>query len=263
MITDDMNEGAFIEDDSLSLDDVESYYDEEPGIQRIADFVVERYNKAEDSRRTDEDRWLRAYRNYRGIYGPDVQFTDAEKSRVFIKVTKTKVLAAYGQITDVLFANQRFPLSVNPTRLPDGVAEAVHFDAQNPQQPAPPESPYGYEGDGSELPPGATLEELMGVYKNKLAEVEDVKLGVGQKPNSVNFYPAMVAAKKMEKKIMDQLEESNASKQLRSTAFEMPLFGHGIMKGPFAEDKEYPNWDEEGEYNPMYKTVPRTSHVSL
>jgi hypothetical protein len=73
----------------------------------------------------------------------------------------------------------------------------------------------------------------------------------------------MVAAKKMEKKIHDQLDESNASKQLRSTAFEMALFGTGIMKGPFAIDKEYPNWSAEGEYSPLIKTVPSTSHVSV
>ena len=47
-----------------------------------------------------------------GLYGPDVQFTEAEKSRVFIKVTKTKTLAAYGQIVDVLFSNNNFPISL-------------------------------------------------------------------------------------------------------------------------------------------------------
>ena len=31
----------------------------------------------------------------------------------------------------------------------------------------------------------------------------------------------------------------------KSTAFEMALFGTGVMKGPFAVDKEYPNWDDE------------------
>ena len=73
----------------------------------------------------------------------------------------------------------------------------------------------------------------------------------------------MVAAKKMEKKILDQLEESNAKKQLRVAAFECSLFGTGIMKGPFALDKEYPSWTEEGEYSPTIKTVPQTSSVSL
>jgi hypothetical protein len=43
----------------------------------------------------------------------------------------------------------------------------------------------------------------------------------------------------------------------------MALFGTGVMKGPFAVDKEYPNWDEDGEYSPVFKTVPSTSHVSV
>ena len=68
------------------------------------------------------------------MYGPDVQFTESEKSRVFIKVTKTKTLAAYGQIVDVLFANNKFPLSVDPTELPEGVVEDVHFDPKEPEQ---------------------------------------------------------------------------------------------------------------------------------
>ena len=73
----------------------------------------------------------------------------------------------------------------------------------------------------------------------------------------------MIAAKNMEKKIHDQLEESSANKHLRSTAFEMALFGTGVMKGPFALDKEYPNWDGEGDYNPVFKTIPQISHVSV
>ena len=67
----------------------------------------------------------------------------------------------------------------------------------------------------------------------------------------------------MEKKILDQLEESSASKHLRLTAFEMALFGTGILKGPFALDKEYANWDDEGNYDPLYKTVPRVENVSI
>src|SRR6056300_1531764 len=122
-----------IDDGNISLDDVTNYSDEDPATQRLFCFVEERFSKAETSRRTDEERWLQSYRNYRGIYGPDVQFTDSERSRVFIKVTKTKSLAAYGQIVDVLFAGQRFPLSIEPTTLPEGVSEAVSFDPQKPE----------------------------------------------------------------------------------------------------------------------------------
>ena len=65
--------------------------------------VKARFIKSEDSRLFDENRWLRSYRNYRGIYGSDMSFTEKEKSRVFVKITKTKVLAAFGQLIEVLF----------------------------------------------------------------------------------------------------------------------------------------------------------------
>ena len=45
--------------------------------------------------------------------------------------------------------------------------------------------------------------------------------------------------------------------------FEAALLSSGIMKDTFAVDKEYPNWDENGVYNPLFKTVPQTSHVSI
>lgn len=263
-----------IEDEAIALDDAEdTSYDDTPA-ENIIPYIMERYRKAEDYRQQDEDRWLSSYRNYRGLYGPDVQFTEVEKSRVFIKVTKTKTLAAYGQIVDVLFANNKFPLSIDPTELPDGVVESVNFDTQ----PVPPgaeeamqepsmESPYGFNGDGKELEAGATvktLQEKLGPLADKLSPVEDkLKEGPATVPSAVEFSPAMIAAKKMQKKIHDQLEESGANKNLRSSAFELALFGTGIMKGPFATDKEYPNWDDEGEYSPIFKTIPQVSHVSV
>jgi hypothetical protein len=259
-----------IEDDAIALDDTEDTVVEDADVSNIIPFIMERYQRAEDYREQDEERWLRAYRNYRGLYGPDVQFTEAEKSRVFIKITKTKTLAAYGQIVDVLFANNKFPLSIDPTELPEGVVADVHFDPKEPEQlqgETALSSPYGYAGDGRELPKGATvksLSEQLGPLGDKLEPVEDkLKEGPGKTPTAIEFSPAMVAAKKMEKKIHDQLEESGATKSLRSSAFEMALFGTGIMKGPFATDKEYPNWNDEGEYDPLFKTVPQVSHVSV
>ena len=258
-----------LDDDSIALEDSDESVVSDVGVSGIIPFVMDRYQRAEDYRNNDEERWLRSYRNYRGLYGSDVQFTEAEKSRVFIKVTKTKTLAAYGQIVDVLFAGNKFPISVEPTVLPEGVAADVNFDPKKPEQlkgETSLSSPYGFKGDGKELPKGATektLEERLGPLQEKLSEIEGLEEGVGKTPTAITFSPAMIAAKNMEKQIMDQLQESNASKQLRSTAFEMALFGTGVMKGPFAVDKEYPNWDEEGNYNPIFKTVPSTSHVSV
>ena len=272
MAIDENDQGELFETDNVSV--VQD--GDELDASSVVGYVKERFKRAEDARQTDETRWLRSYRNYRGIYGSDVQFTETEKSRVFVKVTKTKTLAAYGQIVDVLFGSSRFPLTVNPTTLPDGVAESVHINidpnAEAGQQELsqafgePPKVSFLFDPD-EKLKPGETMfdrMERLGPLEDRLAALGDKVIeGPGTSQSTVTFHPAMVAAKKMEKKIHDQLEESGANKQLRHTAFEMALFGTGIMKGPFAVDKEYPNWDEEGDYDPLIKTVPSTSHVSI
>jgi len=259
-----------IEDDAIALEDTDDSVASDADVSNIIPFIIERFKRAEDYRYQDEERWLQSYRNYRGLYGPDVQFTETEKSRVFIKITKTKTLAAYGQIVDVLFANNKFPLSIEPTELPEGVVADVHFDPQEPEElqaSTSLSSPYGFPGDGMDFPAGATsksLSEKLGVLEEKLEPVQDkLREGPGKTPTAIEFSPAMVAAKKMQKKIHDQLEESGANKNLRSSAFEMALFGTGIMKGPFAKDKEYANWDDDGNYDPLFKTVPQVDHVSV
>ena len=272
MAIDENDQGELFETDDVSV----IQDGDELDASSVVGYINERFKRAEDSRQNDETRWLRSYRNYRGIYGSDVQFTETEKSRVFVKVTKTKTLAAYGQIVDVLFGSSRFPLTVNPTMLPDGVAESVHIsinpNAEQGQQALSeafgekPKVSFLFDPD-EKLKPGETMFDRMkrlGPLEDRLAALGDKVIeGAGTTQDTVTFHPAMVAAKKMEKKIHDQLEESGANKQLRHTAFEMALFGTGIMKGPFAVDKEYPNWNDEGDYDPLIKTVPSTSHVSI
>ena len=256
----DEEESSFVED----KDEADNSRDEKVGT--VVGLVEGKFYKAEKARYTDELRWIRAYQNYRGVYGSDVQFTSTEKSKVFVKVTKTKVLAAYGQIVDVLFGSNKFPISINPTVLPEGITDTVNFETDSNMRKAQ-ESDGALPDDDTRLQPGETiidLRERLGAIRNKLEPVKNlVEEGPGTTPSKVTFHPAMVAAKKMEKKIHDQLEESNARKQLRIAAFETALFGTGIMKGPFAYDKEYPSWSEDGEYTPTVKTVPQTSSVSI
>ena len=242
----------------------------EDSYQNLVSYVESRFSRAKDRRSTDETRWLQAYRNYRGLYGPDVRFTEAEKSRVFIKVTKTKVLAAYGQLIDVLLSQSRFPLSIEPTTLPEGILDTVSVDPKEQETEEMVkkqiENLYGYPGDGKDLQPGDTTSKLLdrlGPLKEDLKDIENLEEGPGVTPSAVTFHPAQVAAKKMEKKIKDQLEESAATKHLRHTCFEAVLFGTGIMKGPFAYDKEYPKWTDTGDYDPVIKTVPKVDHVSV
>lgn len=222
------------------------------------------FRKAKDKRRFDEGRWIDSYRNYRGIYGPDVKFTDEEKSRAFIKITKTKVLAAYAKISEVLFSGNKFPIGVEETPVPEGVAEAVHIDPKSKEGEQQPEA------EEERMPSTITrpdIWERVKPIKDTLERLKDtgaeLKEGHGKTASSYTWEPAKAAAKKMEKKIHDQLEEANADKALRSFVFEQCLFGHGILKGPLATDKEYPRWDAEGAYNPKKRTVADLKFTSI
>jgi hypothetical protein len=196
----------------------------------LVGYIRERFQQAETSKIYDEKRWLKAYRNYRGLYGPEMAFRENEKSRVFVKITKTKVLASFGQIIEVLFSQGKFPLGVSPTSVPEDIANRAHLNPKQPGQPQEPMSPYGFNGDGAEIPPGATVNDLM-----KNLNMEYQNLGFEEGPSYTGgpqIEPARMAAEAMEKLLHDQLEESKAITILRHVFFEMTLLGTGILKGP-------------------------------
>jgi len=269
------------------------YFQEEPEEQGIilsleenlrnnfVGLVNDRFASAEHSRDLDESRWLTAYHNYRGLYAKNVKFRESEKSRVFVKVTKTKVLAAFGQLVDVVFGANKFPIGIQETKLPEGVLKYAHVDVQNPlpglettqeQMEEETESPFdvGYEGDGKILKAGATFGK--GKFEDTPLEVqleEQDKLSEGLSPNpqAPEVNPAQEAARRMEQLIHDQIEESNGASEIRNSLFEASLFGTGIVKGPFNFNKTLHKWEqqEDGErvYRPVDVRVPRLEFVSI
>lgn len=229
----------------------------------LSAYVHSRYTRAKDQRLQDEHRWVKSYRNYRGLYGPDVQFSDHEKSQAFVKITKTKVLAAYAQISDVLFSGNKFPIGVEATKVPTGVS-TVSFDPKRPSNDQIEERLGSEAADKMRLNTRPEIREMLGGYEDRLEDVQDSLVeGPGKTPGSATFDPAREGALRMERLIHDQLEESDGSKHLRSFAFELCLFGTGVMKGPFAFDKEYPKWNEDGEYEPLFETVAKSESVSI
>ena len=246
-------------DEIVALPDKKDPREDSIKSQGLVSFVMDRFNRSKDKRLNDEQRWLECYRNYRGLYGPEVQFTSTERSKAFIKITKTKVLAAYAQILDILFAGNKFPIGVEPSKIPEGIDDAVHID---PKEPLPPTGQQPAQGPGLMTRPD--LMKNLGPLKSDLERVQDkLKDGPGKTPTSLTWEPAKEAARKMEKKMHDQLEQTHADKHLRSFVFEMSLFGHGVMKGPFARDKEYPKWTTDGEYQPVLKQVADIEFVSI
>ena len=105
--------------------------------------IKKKFDEAEQGRLSDEQRWLNSYKNYRCVYDSSTQFKGSERSKVFVKVTKTKVLASFGQITDILFSQGKVPISIEATPIPEGISEFASLDVskeaimaamQQPQQ---------------------------------------------------------------------------------------------------------------------------------
>ena len=112
----DTTESAMV----VSLEEGGDVEQENTEYSGVAAFVEGQSRGFKDDRMNDEERWMMVYRNYRGLYGSEVKFTVSEKSKAFVKITKTKVLAAYAQIVDALFAGSKFPIGIEAMK-------QVHF----------------------------------------------------------------------------------------------------------------------------------------
>ena len=259
---------------------------EEDQQRNLIGIIKGRFAQAEEARQTDETRWLKAYENYRGLYSKSVKFRESEKSRVFVKVTKTKVLAAFGQLVDVIFGTGKFPIGIAETKIAEGETNFAHLDTANPTPGLETseqmedmevdgnnvdyESPYdiGFEGDGKTLKAGATFHN--GIFEDSLEDQAKaagiLKDGTSADPQKIEVSPAQRAARRMEKLIHDQIEESNGNSELRNALLESALLGTGIVKGPFNFNKKLHKWDTEEDgtrnYNPLEVRVPRIEFVS-
>ena len=265
----------------------------EDKIEPLVAEINYKFKAASDKRQDDEDRWLQAYHNYRGKYYKNIQFTEREKSRVFVKVTKTKVLAAYGQIIDVLFGTGKFPLIIQETKVPEGISEFAHMNPMKEKmgdenmQPTPgiegnmdytpgeqmaePNMGLGFPGDGNNLAPGATFssvkDNFLGGIREQYEEAE-LSEGPAKLPEFPQIKPAQIAARQLNKLIEDQLDESNANVILRNSIFESCLLGTGIIKGPFTFNKTLHRYNMSGngnarEYAPEFVKVPRIEFCSV
>ena len=211
----------------LNADNIYEEVEGESGVQltleedqqrNLIGTIKDRFQIAEDARQTDETRWLKAYENYRGLYAKSIKFRESEKSRVFVKVTKTKVLAAFGQLVDVIFGTGKFPIGISETKIPEGETDYAHLDTSNHtpglettkgelpddfgNREGANRNPYdvGYEGDGKTLKPGATY--YNGIFEDSLEDQAEslgiLKDGASPNPQVLEVSPAQKAARRME-----------------------------------------------------------------
>ena len=239
----------------------------------VAD-IIAKYERCKTERLPHESRWLRQYHNFRGLYGEDTLFRDTEQSRAFVKITKTKVMAAVNAIREILFQGNKFPLAVEPTERPDNIQEYAHLEPGNPNpneefsEEAEQQDVYGWDGDGKEPELGATHHTLLAGLADKYQEAQLIGGPAPDNSKMPEIKPAEMAARNMEKTILDQITETDGHIHLNKCLVELAMLGQCVLKGPFTVEKTLHDWEidpdtKEPTYKPKTTKAPAVSYVSL
>ena len=173
------------------------------------------YSEYKDARKETEDEWIKDLRQFSGQYDPDtlarLQDAPGSRSKVFVGLSRTKVMAAYSRLVDLLFQSGDAFFAVNPTPRPQ----------INPIKRA--EMQQMLIDNIARLGQGQPEE----VIRQVLAENEEaIRQGLQDQEDRL----AMMASEEMQKDIEDQLIEENTEQKMKEAILEACIFGSGAIK---------------------------------
>lgn len=250
----------------------------EEAVSALAGYVQNRYNIAKSGRFLTEQRMMAAWKQFNGEPSDEerASIAAAKKrnptaSALSVNITKTKTLAAYSQVCEILFGDKEFPLALEATPEPDGILDRAYLAPEQFPDDAG-ESPdiYGYEGDGRTIEPGATYSTLLGGVKDKFSRFIDAgrKVMVGASPDPMTMpeiRPAEKAAARMHKVVQDQIKEKNIESEVRNMVLESCILGTGWLRRPLTVRETVHRWEKTPDgvkYTPEEKLMPAPHFVS-
>ena len=220
-------EGIAMAGDSVEMDDP---------IISLGGELKSKYYEFRDARSDIEDDWVEDLRAFMGQYDNDTLAKIREKgdrSQVYVGLTRTKVLAAYSRITDLLFQpGQRFysiestPVTKQPT-VERELTERAALEIMEAAQV---------------IDPMMVDDLIQARYKELVKELdEETDIRVG----------------KMLEVINDQTLENNLEGSMKDAIMEQVIFGTGAMKAGTLRIERNHKWinSEEG-YNLIYEEEP-------
>lgn len=182
------------------------------------------FREYKDARHQVELEWLSNLRQYLGQYDPEVlaKLNNA-RSKVFVGLTRTKVMAAFSRIVDLLFQpGERF-FAIEPTPIPEldpmEMAEIMKAATAEVMQASGAMSPT----------------QVMDIINERRDELlDDMRLEVKRR--------AKLASEEMTLQIADQLVEANAEQKIKEAVMESVIYGTGCIKGGTVRIDRQKSW---------------------
>jgi len=183
-------------------------------IESLGARLAARFQEFKDARKETENEWIKDLRQYNGQYDPEVLARLNEsgaRSKVFVGLTRTKVVSAYSRIIDLLFQHGDPAFACEPTPVADlDPIQAVKLREQATQE---------IMMASQMMDPNMNQDLVMA----RIGELEEEFKEIEQKA-------AAEAAEKMNTTILDQLIENNADMKLKESILESCIFGAGAVK---------------------------------
>lgn len=201
------------EEEFVSDEDLDGQQEQE--LQSLGHRLKDIFQEYKDARKETENEWLKDLRQYNGQYEPEIlaRLNDhgGARSKVFVGLTRTKVMAAYSRIVDLLFQHGDLYFAVHPTP----IADIDPLTAARMRQQAMQEVMMA-SGMADPMQNQDLMVERMGELEEGFKEVEQKM--------------AEEAAKNMTVQIQDQLIEESADQKLKQSILEACIFGSGAVK---------------------------------
>jgi len=178
-------------------------------ILALGNKLAMRFQEWKQARQDIEDEWLKDLRQFNSQYEQDVlsriRSNGASKSEVYIGLTRTKVMAAYSRLIDLLFQPGQTPYDIQPTPMPEmpGLAEFI------------------------------TEKAVREILENGGLQAANDPLLVAERMNEIKtafIDEAKQRAERMKRIIDDQMVEGDFERHAKEAILEMCMLGTGAIK---------------------------------
>lgn len=202
----DEYDGDVVETKKREEEDLEDYQGLGPRLQSL-------FREYKDARKDNEDEWLANFRQFLGQYDPDVLAKlTGSRSKIFVGLTRTKVMAAFSRIVDLLFQPGQNFFGIEPTPIPE--LDPIEMAEITKQA----------TGEVMEVSGAVVPTQVMDIINERKDELTDeMRAEVKRR--------AKLAAEEMTLLINDQLLEANAEQKMKEAIMESVIFGTGCIKG--------------------------------